>query len=70
MSWSSAILKAIVIFAYFVLFAVWLPSWVMGLRVIAVASSPIRDGIAVAVWALAMGAGLFGLRKAQRQGLI
>jgi hypothetical protein len=70
MTWGTASLKAIAIVAYFVVFTVWLPSWLLGLDAVAQASAPVRDAIAVVTWTVTLGAGIFGLRNGQRKGLI
>jgi hypothetical protein len=69
-SWWSATLRSVSIFGYFVVFTVWLPAWLLRVDAVASSSGWIRDGIAVAVWGVALIAGLAGLRVAQQRGLI
>jgi len=69
-SWWSATLRSVLIFVYFVVFTVWLPSWLLLTKVVASANPWLRDGIAVAVWGAALFAGLAGLRVAQQRELI
>ncbi len=49
---------------------VWLPSWVLGLRVLSDVPNLVRDLIGAGVWAVFVGAGVIGLRLGQRAGLI
>jgi hypothetical protein len=69
-SWSGSYVIALGIVAYFVVATVWLPSWVLGLRVLADVPSLVRDLIGAGVWAVFVGAGVIGLRIGQRAGLI
>lgn len=70
MSWWSATLRSVLIFGYFVVFTVWLPSWLLQVDAVASSRAWIRDGIALVVWGVALFAGLAGLRVAQQRGLI
>jgi Co/Zn/Cd efflux system component len=69
-SWSGSYVIALAIVAYFVVATVWLPSWVLGLSLLADAPNMVRDLIGSGVWALFVAAGVFGLRLGQRSGLI
>ncbi len=58
------------IFAYFVVFTVWLPDFILGLGVVSGGSDLQRDLVVSAVWGAAMIVGVVGLRLAQRKGLV
>jgi hypothetical protein len=68
--WLVASGKAILIFAYFVLATVWLPSWVLRLDAVAGASGFVQDVVGTGVWLVAFVAGLWGLRRSQSLGWI
>lgn len=70
MSWSTATVKGLLVFLYFVVTTVWLPDFLMGLSVISDASSLVRDLVLLVVWGVALGGGLYLLREAQRRALI
>jgi hypothetical protein len=58
------------IFAYFVVFTVWVPSWLIQLDQVARLNSPLKDLIAVASWGGFLVFGLVALRSAQKRGWI
>lgn len=70
MSWANAIGRGLLIVLYFVIATVWLPDFVLGLGFVAEASRFLRDLIALVVWGAALIAGLYLLRRLQRQALI
>jgi predicted exporter len=70
MSWTNAILRGLLIVAYFVIATVWLPDKVATLDSLASASRPVRDIVISGVWAGALIGGLWLLRVSQRRGLI
>lgn len=70
MSWTNAAIRGVAIFAYFFIATVWLPDLVLTLGPIASASGMIQDIVGLSAWGLGLGAGMFGLRLAQRRGLI
>jgi hypothetical protein len=69
-TWSGAYLGALAIVGYFIVATVWLPSWVLGLRLLTDLPDLVRDLIGAGVWAVFVGAGVVGLRLGQRIGLI
>ena len=69
-SWSSAVGRGLLIVLYFVIATVWVPDLVLGLSFVAEASRFVRDLVGLLVWGGALIAGLYLLRRAQRQGLI
>jgi cytochrome c5 len=60
----------LVIFLYFTLATVWLPSHLLDDPALADWPDLIREGLVTAVWAGALGVGIVGLRLAQRSGRI
>lgn len=70
MNWTTAAWRGILVVLYFMIFTVWLPDTVLGLGFIAESSRAMRDAIVLVIWAGALGAGMYMLRRAQRQGLI
>jgi len=68
MTWINASLRGVAIVVYFVFTLVWLPDFALDL--VKSASWFIQDTVVVGVWAVGLGAGLLGLRMAQRRGLI
>ncbi len=70
MSWLAGSARSIVIFAYFVVFTVWMPSWLIQLGQVATLSSSIKDLIAVAAWGGFLTFGIVALRSAQKRGWI
>ena len=70
MSWLSGSARSILIFAYFVVFTVWLPSWLIQLDQVATLSSPVKDVVAVAAWVGFLTFGIVALRSAQKRGWI
>jgi hypothetical protein len=70
MSWLSSGMQSILIFSYFVVFTVWVPSWLIQLDKVATLSSSIKDLIAVAAWGGFMTFGIVALRSAQKRGWI
>jgi hypothetical protein len=70
MSWTTAGWKGFLVVLYFVVTTAWLPDFVLGLGAVADSSRALRDLIVLIVWGLALGAGMYMLRRAQRQGII
>ena len=70
MNWTTAAWRGILVVLYFAITTAWLPDKVLSLGFIASSSRTVRDAIVLVLWAGALGAGLYGLRRAQRQGLI
>lgn len=70
MGWINATVRGLLIVAYFVIATVWLPNQVAAIDAIESASRPVRDLAVAGVWAVALGAGIWLLRIAQRRGLI
>ncbi len=70
MTWITATVRALMIFAYFVVATVWLPDFVLGLGSVAEAAAVVRDGVALVVWGGAFFTGMWLLRRAQLRGLI
>ena len=64
-SWTRAWTIAAAIFVYFVVFTLWLPSWLLKLDAIASANPLVRDAIGTGSWVLGLVAGIAGLRIAQ-----
>jgi len=69
-TWTRAFFMAIAIALYFIIATIWLPSFVLKLSVVASAPAIIRDLVGSGAWFTFLAAGLFGLRRAQRSGLI
>lgn len=65
-SWSSAWLKAALIVVFFAVATVWLPSAILEIGAVATAPRVVQDLIGSGVWMIALVAGLFGLRWAQK----
>lgn len=70
MSWLSSGARSILVFAYFVVFTVWLPSWLIQLDQVAALSSPVKDVIVVFSWGGFLTLGIVALRSAQERGWI
>lgn len=70
MTWTIASIRAAAIVLYFVIATVWLPDFVLGLGFIASSSRFIGDLVVSVVWGGALVGGLWGLRIAQRRGMI
>lgn len=70
MDWITASWRGAIIVLYFAIATVWLPDFIIGLGAVADASPILRDLLVLVVWGAALGAGLYLLRRAQRQGLI
>lgn len=69
-SWLVAAGKALAIFIYFVLFTLWLPSWLLRLSPVAGAPAPVRELIGSGVWLVFFVAGMWALRRLQRKARI
>ena len=69
-TWSGAYAVALAIVVYFIVATVWLPSWVLGLGLLADLPNLVRDLLGAGVWAVFLGVGIVGLRWGQRAGLI
>jgi hypothetical protein len=70
MPWANAIGRGVLIVLYFVIATVWLPDYVLTLGAVAEASQTLRDLLLLGVWGVALVAGMYLLRWAQRRGLI
>ena len=70
MSWVGAIARGLLIVAYFVLATVWLPDKVASIDAVESAARVVRDLVIAGVWAVALGAGLWLVRAAQRRGIV
>ena len=70
MTWSRATVRSAFIVVYFILATLWLPDALLQVDAVAGASSHVRDVIVLAVWGGGLFGGLYGLRVAQRRGLI
>jgi len=70
MTWTNAIGRGVIIVLYFVIATVWLPDFVLNLGAVADATQLMRDLIVVTVWGIALVAGMYLLRWAQRRDLI
>lgn len=68
MTWMQALLRGLLIVAYFALATVWLPSWLAGLNPVASLPRALADLVAAASWASFLILGIFGLRWGQRGG--
>ena len=69
MSWLGALWRGALIVVYFVVTTVWLPDFVLRLSAVQDSSQSLRDIIVLLVWGGALGAGIYGLRRAQSAGL-
>lgn len=70
MEWMTAAWRGTVVVLYFVITTVWLPDFIIGLGAVAEAPAILRDTVILVVWGTALGAGIYLLRRFQRQGLI
>ena len=70
MRWSQAAWRILAVVLYFVLATALLPDQVMALGFVVDAPRIVQELILTAVWGLALAAGLYGLRVAQRRRLI
>ena len=70
MGWSQAAWRILAVVLYFVLATALLPDQVMALGFVVDAPRIVQELILTAVWGLALAAGLYGLRVAQRRRLI
>jgi hypothetical protein len=70
MSWTTASLRALAIFVYFVVATVVVPDVVIGLGPIAEASNFVRDAVTLGVWGAGLVVGLWLLRRLQARNLI
>jgi len=70
MRWASAALRALLIIAYFAVLTVWLPSSILKLQAVAGSPQLVTDLIALTVWGVFVGLGLWGLHETQRRGWI
>jgi len=70
MTWRQGAIWALAIFAYFAAFAVWLPSWILHLSVVASAPANIHDLIGVVAWLGFFVFGMWALRHLQARGRI
>ncbi len=70
MSWINAMVRGLLIVAYFVVATVWLPNQVAAIDAVESASRLIRDLAVSGVWVVTLGAGIWMLRIGQRRGLI
>jgi hypothetical protein len=58
-------LSAVAIFLYFAVATVWLPSAILRSSLLSGASRNVADAVALAAWIVGLGAGMWGLRRAQ-----
>lgn len=65
-----AMLSAVVIFLYFVIFTAWLPSVLLRSSLLATASRGVADGIVIVVWGGFFTLGVAALMWAQKRELI
>lgn len=65
-----AMLSAVGIVLYFAVTTVWLPSKLLRSSLLAGASTNVSDLVAVAVWGIGFGFGIWALRRAQDRGWI
>jgi hypothetical protein len=70
MTWSGAAVRSVLIVVYFIVATLWLPDMLTQVGAVAEAPSLVRDAIVLAVWGGGLFGGLYGLRVAQRRGLI
>ena len=70
MRWASAALRALLIIIYFGVLTVWLPSSVLRLQAVAGSPQVVVDLLAITVWGVFVGLGLWGLRQSQGRGWI
>lgn len=70
MTWTSAALRSLLIVLYFVVATVWLPDRVLRLGAVAESATLVSDLLVLVVWGAGLVGGLWGLRTAQRRGLI
>lgn len=66
LTWNSAWIRAGVIVAYFAIATVWLPSEIIEFGPVSRAPRIVQDLLASGVWFVALAAGVFGLRRAQK----
>ncbi len=66
LSWWTAYARGLVIFLFFVLATVWLPSWVVGQGPVAGASRWIADVVGTVVWLVPLAIGIVALRWLQK----
>ena len=69
-SWPQAYGKAVLIFAYFVIATVWLPSRLLGVSFISTAPAVLRDLVGSGAWFGFLVAGMWTLRSLQAKGWI
>ena len=70
MDWMTATWRGAIIVLYFAIATVWVPDFIIGLGVVSDAPAFLRDLVVLVVWGAALGAGIYLLRRTQRQGLI
>jgi len=70
MGWASATLRGVLVFAYFVVFTVLVPDFVLRMDIVANATAIVRDLVGLAVWGVGMILGLWMLRRAQSRDII
>lgn len=70
MSWVNAYIRGLLIFLYFFVATVYVPNFVLRLDFVGDASPFVQDSIVLVIWGGALVAGLYLLRRFQRQGLI
>lgn len=68
MTWIQALLRGVLVVAYFFLGTVWVPSWLLNLDPVASSPRALVDLVAVASWAIFLTLGIVGLRWGQRRG--
>jgi hypothetical protein len=70
MKWGQGAAWALVIFAYFAVFTVWLPSRILHLSAVASAPAAIHDLAGAGAWLALFVIGMWALRRLQSRGRI
>lgn len=65
-----AMLSAVGIVLYFAVSTVWLPSALLRSQLLIGLERSVSDLVALAVWGVGLGIGMWGLRRAQKRGWI
>lgn len=70
MTWSTAFVRAVVIVAYFVLCTAWFPDRLLRTGMLTGAPPIVWGLVASSVWAVALGLGMWALRRLQKRDTI